>query len=162
MTIGRKPKPTALKLITGNPGKRDLPKDEAKAVGELSDCPDFVEGGARNYWPYVTGLINSVPGVSKRPDETAAALMCQALSDFVEAGRALADNGGSYQDVETKVGGIMTRIHPAVAVRKTSFDQIMKICAEFGLTPSSRTRLKADLGGDKKNPNDKYFSQDKA
>lgn len=158
MTRGAKPKPTALKLITGNPGKRELPKDEPKAVGELTTCPDFVSEEARGYWDYVTGLILSVPGVSKRPDETAAALLCQAMADFVEAGEALVDNGGSYQDVETKAGGVMTRIHPAVGVRQTAFAQIMKICAEFGLTPSSRTRLKADLGEGKKNPNDKYFS----
>lgn len=161
MARGPKPKPTALKLITGNPGKRAIPEDIPQPTGELEDCPDFVVGAARTYWPYVTGLIQSVPGVSKRPDEVAAAVMCQAICDFVEATEALSENGGSYQDVETKAGGVMTRIHPAVAVRKTSFDQIMKICAEFGLTPSSRTRLKADLGGDKKNPNDKYFSQAK-
>jgi hypothetical protein len=28
MRTGRPPKPTALKLMTGNPGRRPLPKDE--------------------------------------------------------------------------------------------------------------------------------------
>lgn len=155
---GRKPKPTAQKELTGNPGKRSLPKNEPKPVKELTVCPDFIPEEARTHWPYVKKLLGEVPGVSKKPDEVVAGLMCQAIHDFVTADEDLRANGGNYQDVMTKSGDVMTRIHPAVSVKKAAFDQIMKICSEFGLTPSSRTRLKADLGEDKKNPNDKYFT----
>ena len=154
---GRKAKPTALKIVMGNPGKRAIPTNLPEPTGELDQCPDFVSEEARAHWDYVTGLIQAIPGVSKRPDETTAALMCQAIADFMEASKVLKENGGNYQDVETKVGGIMTRIHPGVAVRKSAMDQILKICVEFGMTPSSRTRLRTDLNADKKNPNDKYF-----
>jgi hypothetical protein len=37
MTVGRKPKPTALKLVTGNPGKRALKYYGGAFVDELED-----------------------------------------------------------------------------------------------------------------------------
>lgn len=155
---GRKRTPTAIKELTGNPGKRALPTDEPKPVDELEFAPDFLDEGPREHWSYTVNLFRSVPGVSKAPDQTVAALFCQAIYDFVEANRAIEENGGAYQDVETKAGGVMTRIHPAVGVKKEAMAQILRISTEFGLTPASRSKLKSDLGAEKKNPNDKYFA----
>lgn len=155
---GRKPKPTALKVVTGNPGKRPLPEDEPKPTNEIGKAPFWLSEEGAEYWEYVVGILGELQGVAKKPDEAAAAMFAQAIADYREADDALSDNGSNYQDVETKAGGVMTRIHPAVGVRKDAMAQIMKICAEFGLTPSARTRVKVDLGAEDKNPNDQYFA----
>jgi hypothetical protein len=50
MTAGRKPKPASLKLITGNPGKHPLNKNEPNPKREIPPCPDFLQGEARKTW----------------------------------------------------------------------------------------------------------------
>ena len=146
-----------MKELMGNPGKRALPKDEPKPTEELEFMPEFIGEAPGEYWTYVVNLFRSVPGVAKAPDQAAAVLMCQAIHDFVEANAEL-ESCGTYQTVTTKQGGEMIRLHPAAGVKKEAMSQILRICAEFGLTPAARTRLKADLGGKKKNPNDAYFN----
>lgn len=41
--------PTALKLITGNPGKRQLPENEPKPTGKL-EKPKWLKGKAGKIW----------------------------------------------------------------------------------------------------------------
>ena len=40
---GRKPKPTALKVLEGNPGKRPLNLYEPTPEGDLPECPEWLE-----------------------------------------------------------------------------------------------------------------------
>jgi len=47
MTVGRKPTPTALKLVTGNPGKRPLPKSEAVVALSAPTPPAFLGDDAK-------------------------------------------------------------------------------------------------------------------
>lgn len=162
MTKGRKATPTKLKVVSGNPGKRAINKDEPKPSNELGECPPWATQGARDQWDYVVQLLGEVPGVSKKPDEAAALLLAEAIAEFVEAAEVLSEDG-HYQDVTTKAGDVMTRAHPAIGVKQKAFAQIQSLCSEFGLTPSSRTRLKADLEDGDEDPAEKYFSRrDKA
>lgn len=47
---GRPPKPTALKLLTGNPGRRPLPKNEPKPPAGKAEPPDWLSPMARKLW----------------------------------------------------------------------------------------------------------------
>lgn len=47
MTVGRKPTPTALKLVKGNPGKRALPKSEAVVALSEPTPPAFLYDDAQ-------------------------------------------------------------------------------------------------------------------
>ena len=49
MPRGRKPLPTLLRLVTGNPGKRPLNKEEPKPKGKPVK-PVFVKGKAAKLW----------------------------------------------------------------------------------------------------------------
>lgn len=42
-TKGRKPKPTAMKMLEGNPGKRPLNLKEPVPEKKLPKCPDWLE-----------------------------------------------------------------------------------------------------------------------
>ena len=44
---GRKPKPTALKVLEGNPGHRPLNKKEPMPKGKLPRCPEWLEDDAK-------------------------------------------------------------------------------------------------------------------
>ena len=47
---GRKPKPTRLKLITGNPGKRRLNEREPKPKAVVPRCPVELCDAAKKEW----------------------------------------------------------------------------------------------------------------
>lgn len=135
---GRKPKPTALKELEGNPGKRALNKKEPKPAVDLPTCPNHLKGVARQEWLRITKELKGLGMISKL-DRAALAVCCTAYADYVKACNKLtkegeviiSDKGGLYQN-------------PWVAIKKRSMDQIIKFYAEFGMTPSSRTRVQVN------------------
>jgi len=76
-TRGRKPKPTALKALEGNPGRRALNENEPKPRGAVSACPDWLEDEAKAEWARM-GEILARMGVLTEVDLTACAGYCQA------------------------------------------------------------------------------------
>lgn len=49
-TRGRKPTPTAIKELEGNPGKRPLNTKEPKPVKKAPSCPKWLEPEAKKEW----------------------------------------------------------------------------------------------------------------
>ena len=47
---GRKPKPTAVKQLEGNPGKRQLNANEPKPAARAPSCPKWLEDDAKKEW----------------------------------------------------------------------------------------------------------------
>ena len=47
---GRKPKPTAVKVLEGNPGKRGLNAGEPKPEKKAPRCPAWLEAEAKKEW----------------------------------------------------------------------------------------------------------------
>src|SRR5258708_15060897 len=66
---GRKPVPSVLRELHGNPRKVSMPKYEPKPDGELSEAPDWLSEGQLENWRYA--LINSPAGLLKRIDRGA-------------------------------------------------------------------------------------------
>ena len=144
---GRKPKPTALKILEGNPGKRPLPKYEPKPKG-VPKCPLFLEKAAKKEWRRIVKELSQIEGMLTAVDQTALAAYCQAYARWMEAEKVLSEHGTTYQ-AETKYGfQLMAR--PEVAISRTALQQVRAFCSEFGLTPSSRGRmsLKPEKEGD--------------
>ena len=58
---GRKPKPTALKKLEGNPGKRPLNELEPMPQVTMLRCPNWLEPEAKKEWrrlaPVLIGLV---------------------------------------------------------------------------------------------------------
>ena len=57
---GNKPKPTVLKLITGNPGRRPLNAREAKPEVQVPEPPQWLAGDALVEWQRITPLLAEV------------------------------------------------------------------------------------------------------
>ncbi len=135
---GPKPKPTRLKELEGNPGKRAVNHQEPKPDVEIPECPAHLNGAARTEWKRITKELHALKLIAKI-DRAALAICCTAWADYVKACNILrvqgeviiSDQGGLYQN-------------PWVAIKKRSMDQVMKFYAEFGMSPSSRTRLKVE------------------
>ena len=54
---GRKPKPTAVKKLEGNPGKRKLNTKEPVPAKGMPDCPEWLLPEAKKEWERLADLI---------------------------------------------------------------------------------------------------------
>ena len=136
---GRKPKPTAVKVLEGNPGKRELNMYEPiPKKGAMPKCPDWLEDEAKEEWKrlaknlYELGLLTDL-------DVQAFASYCQAYARWREAEEFISQHGAI---VKTK-SGYWQQV-PQVAIAHQNQKMMMQAAAEFGLTPSSRSRIVAD------------------
>ena len=55
---GRKPKPTALKKLEGNPGKRKLNTKEPIPAKGMLNCPEWLLPEAKKEWERLADLMN--------------------------------------------------------------------------------------------------------
>lgn len=156
MAKGRKPKPTHLRLVTGNAGKRPINKDEPKPRRERPSAPGHMSDKAREAWGYVTAILDRM-GVLTEADAVSLEMLCEAYADYLAARAELAGFGSNYYQTVNQSGGVMHRAHPAVAVMQDADRRIRAWLAEHGMTPSARSRVKAGGEGEDADPASAYF-----
>lgn len=135
---GPPPKPTALRVVQGNPSNRPLPKNEPKPKTAVPACPSHLKESAKKEWRRITKELK-VLGLISHIDRAALAAYCQAWGRWVEAEEKVAETNDI---IKTKGGNIIQ--NPYLSVANRALDQLTKIAAEFGMTPASRTRVSAD------------------
>ena len=133
---GRKPKPTALKLLTGNPGKRPLNLREPNLEPGVPDRPSHLGPEACAEWDRVSAVLQ-VQGIITQADRAALAAYCVAWGRWVEAERKVKEMGAVVKAPRTGV----PMQNPFLSIANNAMAQMIKLAAEFGMTPSSRTRL---------------------
>jgi P27 family predicted phage terminase small subunit len=133
-------KPTALKLIEGNPGKRALPKNEPKPVAPnaLPEPPERFGPDAVAEW-LRTGPVLHKMGLITLSDLPMFEAYCEAWGGYVSAQRAYA----SEPLVEGQKGNLVR--NPAAQISRDCLDKAISLARDFGMTPASRTRI--DLPG---------------
>lgn len=136
-TRGRKPKPTALKVLEGNPGKRPLNTDEPKPKKKAPKCPSWLEPEAKKEWRRMSKVLEQI-GVLTQVDGAAFAGYCQAYARWKEAEEFLTKHGTIFKTPS----GYIQQV-PQVSIAQTYLKIMKDFCSEFGLTPSARTRIKA-------------------
>ena len=75
---GRKPKPTRLKLIEGNPGRRPIRGDEPQPPASQPTCPAHLSPTAKAEWKRLAQSLNAI-GLLTQVDRAALAAYCQCL-----------------------------------------------------------------------------------
>ncbi len=135
---GRKTKPTVLKELEDNPGKRALNKKEPKPEVMVPSRPNHLTGVARQEWNRVTKELIKLKLISNI-DRAALAAYCTAYKDYVRAENELKKEG---HVIFTEKGGAYQ--NPWVGIKNSAIEKMIKIGVEFGLTPSSRVRLQVD------------------
>ena len=142
-TRGRKPKPTNLKLVTGNPGKRKIPKNEPKPKIRIPSPPAHLSRKAKDEWKRIsTELFNL--GLLSGADRAALGAYCQAYARWVDAEKSIANTAKKDKEhhgllIKTTNGNIIQ--NPAVGVANKAMADVIKYSAEFGMTPSARSRI---------------------
>ena len=138
---GRKPKPTALKVLEGNPGHRPLNKKEPMPKGKLPRCPDWLEDDAKKEWKRL-GKVLAEMGMLTEIDRAAFAGYCQAYARWKGAEEFITQHG----DMVRTPNGYLQQV-PQVSIAQTYLKIMNKFAEQFGLTPSSRSRIIASNGG---------------
>jgi P27 family predicted phage terminase small subunit len=171
MTRGRKPVPTALKLINGNPGGRPLNKDEPQPVGDLFAPPAHLTESQRDAWRYA--IDHAPKGLLRKLDRgllevwvTAEDLHRQATQEINDHGM-FETTGGSEETKTSKDGTVTTTVKkgvriqsPALQVKNRQAEIMMRIASELGFTPTSRSRI--TLGGGEASKTSNKFSNNAA
>lgn len=139
-TRGRKPKPTALKVLEGNPGKRPLNANEPMPEKKAPKCPTWLEPEAKKEWRRMAKVLEEL-GILTDIDASAFAGYCQAYARWKEAEEFLSKHGTIFKTPS----GYIQQV-PQVSIAQTYLKIMKEFCSEFGLTPSARSRIKTDNG----------------
>ena len=139
---GRRPTPSHLKLVTGNPGKRALNKAEPQPRRELPSPPAHVSAQARLAWGRLCTLLDRM-GVLTEADAFALERLAELYADIVDLSAAVAAEGRTYESA-TESGGTIVRPRPEVAMLSDADRRFRAYLIEFGLTPAARSKVKTD------------------
>lgn len=137
---GRKPRPTAMKELEGNPGKRKLNVNEPKPSRAAPQCPEWLDEEAKKEWDRMVRHLELL-GVITEIDMAAFAAYCQAYSRWKEAEEFITKHG----TIVKTPSGYWQQV-PQVSIAQTYLKLMHKFCEQFGLTPSARSRIVAGAG----------------
>jgi P27 family predicted phage terminase small subunit len=136
-TRGPAPKPTALKRIDGNPGKRAINRTEPQFAAKAPSCPRHLTPEARREWRRVTRELLD-KNLLQVVDRAALAAYCQSWARWVEVEEKMADPKFELIGVTDKG---YEYVSPWLTVANQALKQMRSFLTEFGLTPASRTRI---------------------
>ena len=146
---GRKPKPTHLKLIEGNPGKRKVNPVEPVSLPELHAPPPFLPAEGQEEWKRVASELYNL-GLLTVVDRTALAAYCHSFAIWKQATDAI--NHMAARDQLTR--GLMIKTtngnaiqNPLIGTANKAASDMVRYAAEFGMTPSARARISAQPPG---------------
>ncbi len=132
---GRKPKPTALRLVEGNPGKRPINTREPRPAHSLPTCPAHLSPTGKAEWKRLAQEMHRL-GIISQLDRAALAAYCQAYGRWVEAERKLKET-----PTLIKLPSGYIQPSPWLGIANKQLELMHKFSGELGLSPVSRSRV---------------------
>lgn len=131
---GRKRTPAAVQAATGNPSHRPI-RPEPRPDPTSPCMPTWLCPRAVQVWRgLATSLVKA--GLLTSVDGNSFAIYCNAYARYLEAEEVLVKDGPVIKGPK---GGLVKS--PWLAVQKEAAELSNRLGAEFGITPSSRTRV---------------------
>jgi phage terminase small subunit len=135
---GRKPVPSVLANLHGNPRDRKPKATEPKPAGALIDAPDWLSETQKAGWAYA--LRHAPPGLLKRLDR--GALVVWAVAEDLHRQAVIG---------QAKIGGLVSKLKGTTVFIQSPYLPIinrqalimLKAASELGFTPVSRPRIAA-------------------
>ena len=140
MKAGRKPKPTQMKVVQGTFRKDRANPNEAKPKKQLPPCPDFLKGTARQEYFRIGRKLERI-GVLTEVDDIALIGLCQSWAEYLEATEQASKTG-----MLVKSPSGYPIFNPYVTLANQALKRVKSFLTEFGMTPSSRSRVMASPG----------------
>ena len=132
---GRRPKPTLLKVISGNPGKRPLNSREPRPAIALPTCPAHLNPSAKAEWKRLARELHHI-GILSNLDRAAFAAYCQAYGRWVEAEKKLKETPAIL-----KMPSGYLQQNPWLTIATKQLELLHRFSCELGLSPASRSRV---------------------
>ena len=134
-----RPKPTALKLLAGKPGHHPLNKAEPRPGKPDIRVPNGkLPKQGQQLWRVLAGQLEAL-GVLKSTDLVALEILCLHYAVVRMAFETIESEGLT---AETGQSGL--KKHPAAGIFRENSAAFKSYLIEFGLTPSSRVKIKAE------------------
>lgn len=136
---GRRPKPTYLRVLDGNAGRRPTNGAEPQPAGNLEDCPppEYLSDEQKRVWR--EAIKHAPPGLLRKLDWAVFEQWVVHHANFLEAAAKVKVTG---QLIKKGEGG--WDWNPYMAIMNKQSALALKCAAELGFTPSSRTRVKVE------------------
>lgn len=140
---GRKPTPTALKIVRGNPGGRPLNANEPTSTcANPENAPDWLSSEARKHWPDIAAQLADARILTEL-DRAALAQYCEAFVIWQQA----YDKVLKFGLIVKAQSGFPVQ-SPFLSIANQQSERMLRILTEFGMTPSSRSRVTASKPDD--------------
>lgn len=133
-TKGRKPKPTAVKRLQGNPGNRPMNKREPKPRTPVKRPYGLGKGLQDRFWKEHADEMERL-GILTGIDTAAFRLMAEHFAFAVQAAQELREEG------LTVAGRDGVKKNPLAQIFRDNSLAYKSFAVEFGMTPSARARL---------------------
>lgn len=137
---GRPPKPAPLKLLQGNPGKREVKASKGGSSNKLPQTPRHLDRVGRYAYKKLVDQLGP-SGIIQETDGLALELLADAYQEFRDARAAIKKHGGPTYETITESGSKIHRAYPEVAIGQDAWRRLKGMLTEFGLTPSSRSKI---------------------
>ena len=146
---GPQPKPTAMKMLEGNPGHQKLNDKEPTfdVPKKMPSPPTWLLKEAKKEWKKLAPTLIAM-GVLTEMDLDAFGAMCQNYAYYVEVDKKITKMGKSDEGVyflQQAESGYLSP-HPYLSLRAKYYDLWRKSLSDFGLTPATRSRIVAGGG----------------
>jgi len=143
---GRRPLPTAVKKLRGNAGKRKLNDAEPKPKPGDPEMPEGLSAAAGAEWRSIVPELRQL-GVLTKIDGKALAAYCHAFARWMEAEVEIRRLGIVVMEPifnGEQFLGCKYKKNPAVTISETAQKIMKAFLVEFGMTPSSRSRVRIE------------------
>ena len=134
---GRKPLPDNVKYLKGTAQPCRINDEAPTPEADKVECPEYLSNAAKKHWEKISTELMDC-GILTNIDVDALAVYCENYATWAEATKKL-NRYGSV--IKNKQG--LPVLSPYFKVARNAFDQMKVLLSEFGMTPSSRTKVKA-------------------
>ncbi len=134
---GRTPKPTQMKKLAGTLRKHRQNHDEPQHQAGTPEPPAELDARALETWNYYAPILSGCRVLTMADRETLGCY-CWAVSRHDQAEANIAKFGPV---IKTPAG--FAAVNPWLSVANKAIEQILRFGAELGLSPASRSRVKA-------------------
>ena len=130
-------------MLEGNPGRRPLNKTKVIVENKIPKCPDTLTSPvAQKEWRRMARLMGSM-GLLTALDLRAFEGYCSAYARWIEAEEFISKHGMVYKTPKGMLAAV-----PHVQIAAANLRLVREFSNEFGLTPSSRSRMNTSSGND--------------
>ena len=143
---GPKPLPSNVHIMRGNPSKKPLANlsDEVRPEIEIPNCPKHLQAEARKEYKRISVELESL-GLISKIDRAALAAYCSAWAEYVFCEEKIAELNKNdplgLPGYVTKTPSGYQQMSIWVSIRTRALYTMKTFAVEFGMTPSSRSRV---------------------